>query len=151
MIDEWKEKMRRWCSLQERCTGDVRRKLQGQFDDESAVNGIVDSLVEEGFLSDERFVTSYVRTHAEYKSCGPRKILHGLRIKGFSNAAARAAVAAHSPASFQASLGALVERRRAELPEKRDRVIRFLVSRGFAVNDILRAVEEAEGLSLIHI
>ena len=45
----------------------------------------------------------------------------------------------------KAALEALVERRRAELPAKRERVIRFLVSRGFAVNDILRALEEAEG------
>ena len=145
MIDEWKEKMRRWCSLQERCTGDVRRKLQGQMEDEKGVDVIVAALVEEGFLSDERFLDSYVRTHAENKSWGPRKIVHALRAKGFSGAAANAAVAAHSQASFRASLEALVERRRAELPAKRERVIRFLVSRGFAVNDILRVLEEAEG------
>lgn len=144
MIDEWKEKMRRWCSLQERCTGDARRKLQGQMQDEEGIDAIVEALVEEGFLSDERFVASYVRTHAEHKSWGPRKIAHGLRAKGFSGAAADAAVAAHSKGSFEASLAALVQRRRAELPAKRERVIRFLVSRGFAVNDILRALEEAE-------
>ena len=60
MIDEWKEKMRRWCSLQERCTGDVRRKLQGQIQDEEEVDAIVEALVEEGFLSNERFLTSYM-------------------------------------------------------------------------------------------
>ena len=145
MIDEWKEKMRRWCSLQERCTGDVRRKLQGEIQDEKGINTIVEALVEEGFLSDERFLSSYVRTHAEHKFWGPRKIAHGLRAKGFSGSAADTAIAAHPQSSFKASLAALVERRRAELPAKRERVIRFLVSRGFAVNDILRALEEAEG------
>ena len=145
MIDEWKEKMRRWCSLQERCTGDVRRKLQGQIQDEEGIETILEALVEEGFLLDERFLSSYVRTHAEHKSWGPRKIAHGLRAMGFSGSAADAAVAAHPQSSFQASLTALVERRRAELPAKRERLIRFLVSRGFAVNDILRALEEAEG------
>ena len=88
------------------------------------------------FLSNERFLTSYVGTHAEHKSWGPRKIAHGLRAR-FSGSAADAAVAAHPQSSFKAAL-ALVERRRAELPAKRERVIRFLVSRGFAVNDILR-------------
>ena len=145
MIDEWKEKMRRWCSLQERCTGDVRRKLQGEIQDEKGINTIVEALVEEGFLSDERFLSSYVRTHAEHKSWGPRKIAHGLRAKGFSGSAADTAIAAHPQSSCKASLAARVERRRAELPAKRERVIRFLVSRGFAVNDILRALEEAEG------
>ncbi|MAI24185.1 MAG: hypothetical protein CL828_09015 [Crocinitomicaceae bacterium] len=143
MIDEWKKKMRRWCSLQDRCTTDVRKKLQAQFDDEAVVMDIVEALVEEGFLSDERFLTSYVRTHAEHKSWGPRKIAHGLRAKGFSSAEVNVALEAHSPASFQASLEVLVERRRLELPAKRERVIRFLVARGFAVNDILRALEEA--------
>ena len=75
---------------------------------------------------------------------GVRAIAHGLRAKGFSGSAADAAVAAHPQSSFKAALAALVERRRAELPAKRERVIRFLVSRGFAVNDILRALEEAE-------
>lgn len=106
---------------------------------------MVEALVEEGFLSDERFLTSYVRTHAEHKSWGPRKIAHGLRTKGFSSTEVNVALAAHSPASFQASLEVLVERRRLELPAKRERVIRFLVARGFAVNDILRALEEAGG------
>ena len=145
MIDEWKEKMRRWCSLQERCTGDVRRKLQGEIQDEKGINTIVEALVEEGFLSDERFLSSYVRTHAEHKSWGPRKIAHGLRAKGFSGSAADTAIAAHPQSSLKASLAALVESRHAESPAKRERVIRFLVSRGFAVNDILRALEEAEG------
>ena len=112
MIDEWKEKMRRWCSLQERCTGDVRRKLQGQIQDEKGINTIVEALVEEGFLSDERFLSSYVRTHAEHKSWGPRKIAHGLRAKGFSGSAADTAIAAHPQSSFKASLAALVPRRR---------------------------------------
>lgn len=145
MIDEWKKKMRRWCSLQDRCTSDLRKKLRAQFDDEAVVMDMVEALVEEGFLSDERFLTSYVRTHAEHKSWGPRKIAHGLRAKGFSSTEVNVALAAHSPASFQASLEVLVERRRLELPAKRERVIRFLVARGFAVNDILRALEEAGG------
>ena len=69
-----------------------------------------------------------------FMACGPRVF----------EWAADAAVAAHPQSSFKAALAALVERRRAELPAKRERVIRFLVSRGFAVNDILRALEEAE-------
>ena len=151
MIDEWKEKNAPVVQPAGTvCTGDVRRKLQGQIQDEEEVDAIVEALLEEGFLSNERFLTSYVRTHAEHKSWGPRKeIAHGLRAKGFSGSAADAAVAAHPQSSFKAALAALVERRRAELPAKRERVIRFLVSRGFAVNDILRALEEAEELNYL--
>ena len=144
MQDELKEKMRRWCSKQERCMGDVRRKLEGQTDDQDSIIAILQGLVEDGFISDERFLTSYVRTHADHKAWGPRKIAHGLRVKGFSIAESKAAAAAHPQAAYQASLASLVERRRTELPEKRERVIRFLVARGFAVNDILRAIKEAE-------
>ena len=145
MYEEWLEKMRRWCSLRERCTWDVEQKLRPHISNKSTVNQIVDSLVRDDFLSDERFLASYVRTHAEHKSWGPRKIVQGLRAKGFSGGQAEEAVAQYSEEGFRQILDHLILRRKADLATHREKVIRFLVSRGFSVNDILKGIEEAEG------
>jgi regulatory protein len=145
MYEEWMEKMRRWCSLRERCTWDVAQKLRGQSLSTDLVSKVVEALEIEGFLSDERFVTSYVRTHAEHKHWGPRKIVHGLMAKGFSSSDANRAVAAFPQGRFSEILDGLIERRKAELEVNRDKVIRFLASRGFPVNDIFQRIEEAEG------
>jgi len=145
MYEEWLEKMRRWCSLRERCTWEVEEKLRPHFTDKTMVKQIVEALSEAGFLSNDRFLASYVRTHAEHKSWGPRKIVQGLRAKGFSSHRAEQAVAHFSEEGFRQILERLIQRRRPELATKREKVIRFLVSRGFSVNDILKGIEEAEG------
>lgn len=145
MYEEWLEKMRRWCSLRERCTWDVEQKLRPHVSDKATVNQIVESLSREDFLSDDRFLASYVRTHAEHKSWGPRKIVQGLRAKGFSGTRAQQAVANFPESTFQEILAHLIQRRKEDLANNREKVIRFLASRGFSVNDILRGIEEAEG------
>lgn len=138
------EKMRRWCSLRERCTWDVEQKLRVQRLGSDVVSKVIESLKKEDFLSDERFVGSYVRTHAEHKNWGPRKIANGLMAKGFSSSAANRAVAAYPQERFAEILNCLIDRRKAELNVNRDKVIRFLASRGFHVNDIFQRIEEAE-------
>ena len=144
MYEEWLEKMRRWCSLRERCTWDVEQKLRPHISDKTTVNQIVESLSKEDFLSDDRFLATYVRTHAEHKSWGPRKIVQGLRAKGFSDTRAQQAVANFPESIFQEILTHLIQRRKEDLANNREKVIRFLASRGFSVNDILRGIEEAE-------
>jgi len=144
-MEEWMEKMRRWCSQQERCTHGVRGKLQRASVDDETATAVVQALLDEGFLSDDRFLESYVRTHMEYKRWGPRKILQGLREIGFSAAEVERALNHADEHRFQEILTELVERRKPELAEKRERVIRYLLGRGFLVNEVLRAIEEAEG------
>ena len=143
-MEEWMEKMRRWCSQQERSTHGARRKLQRALVDAETATAVVRALVEEGFLSDERFLDSYVRTHMEYKRWGPRKIAQGLREVGFAGYEAEKALNQVDGHRFREILAALVERRKPELAEKRERVIRYLLGRGFLVNEVLRAIEEAE-------
>lgn len=113
--------------------------------DQVEAQGVVQALVKAGFLSDERFLESYVRTHVEYKHWGPKKVVHGLRLKGFSGGVANKAVNSIASERFQEILDGLVDRRRAELKAKRDRVIRYLLGRGFHLEDIFRSIEEAEG------
>ena len=83
-------------------------------------------------------------THMEYKRWGPRKIAQGLREIGFAGYEAEKALNQVDEHRFREILAALVERRKPELAEKRERVIRYLLGRGFLVNEVLRAIEEAE-------
>lgn len=143
-MEEWLEKMRRWCSRQERCTHDAGRKLQGWGVDFDTADAVVQALLSEGFLSDERYLESYVRTHVEHKRWGPRRVVQGLRQRGFSSREAEAALDHVSAQRFREVLRELVARRAGELDTHRERVIRFLLGRGFVVNEVLSAIEEAE-------
>jgi SOS response regulatory protein OraA/RecX len=53
------------------------------------------------------------------------------------------ALAALDPATGREVLAALVARRAAELPAGRNRVIRWLVGRGYRLDEVLAAVDAA--------
>ena len=137
-MEEWVNRMRKWCSLRERCDQDVRVKLKKAELSESEVYKIIERLIREDFLSESRFLESYIRTHIEYKGWGPQKIANGLKIKGFDADKAWGAVNSWDRMDFERVLQRVLSRKEEEWKENRERVIRFLVSRGFRLEDILR-------------
>jgi regulatory protein len=137
-MEEWLNKMRKWCSIRERCELDVRTKLKKADVNESELQQLIARLIEEDFMSESRFLESYIRTHIEYKGWGPHKIANGLKIKGFDSSSAWEAVNSWDQKAFESALSRLLERRAGEWKENRERVIRFLVSRGYRMGDILR-------------
>ena len=105
---------------------------------------LVALLVEEDYLSEERFAESFVRARAEHKAWGPAKIRAGLRAKGVDSAAIERAMSAQREAVFDEGLERLVARRARELPEGRDRVVRWLLGRGFGLSEIFAALARWE-------
>lgn len=137
-MEEWLNRMRKWCSLRERCEHEVRVKLKKAELSESEIYRVIEQLVQEDFLSESRFLESYIRTHIEYKGWGPQKIANGLKIKGFDSGKAWGAVNSWDRMDFERVLEHVLSRKEEEWNENRERVIRFLVSRGFRLEDILR-------------
>tara|TARA_B100000768_G_scaffold72763_1_gene69775 strand:- start:4647 stop:5195 length:549 start_codon:yes stop_codon:yes gene_type:complete len=137
-MEEWVYKMRKWCSLRERCEQELRIKLQKLDVSENEANQVIEQLVREDFLSQSRFLESYIRSHIEYKGWGPYKIVNGLKTKGFDSNEAWGAVNLWDQSDFERALLHLFERKRGEWQDNRERVIRFLVSRGYRMEDILR-------------
>ena len=140
----WLDGMRKWCSSQERCTQDVRERLRKKGADEASIDAIQAQLNDEKYLSDRRFAEAFVRARAVYKGWGPAKIRAGLKAKGVSGTDIEAGFAALEEVTFKDSLGDLLNRRKRELPEGRDRVIRWLLSRGFSLGSILAEIESLE-------
>ena len=90
------------------------------------------------------FLESYVRAHVEYKGWGPYADHARPPKKRFFGSQAGKRGPSVPKARFKDLLAELIEKRSNELPENRERVIRFLLNRGFHVNEILRMLEEAE-------
>jgi regulatory protein len=137
-MEKWLNKMRKWCSIRERCEQDVRTKMKNADVNETEIQQVIARLIEEDFMSENRFLESYIRTHIEYKGWGQHKIVNGLKIKGFDSSSAWDAVNSWDQKAFERALIRLLERRAGEWKENRERVIRFLVSRGYRMEDILR-------------
>lgn len=127
--------------MQERSEWDARQKLKRLGASDTEAEQVIQALVVEDFLSETRFLESYIRTHLEHKKWGPAKIANGLISKGFASSRAWEALRKWDQEDFDCVLQALVARRSGELDVDRERVIRFLINKGFSLEAILKCID----------
>lgn len=79
------DKARRFCAYQDRCHLEMRMKLLewGQRGDD--LEDILASLVEDGFLNEERFARSFARGKFRFKQWGRLRIVRELRSRQVSD------------------------------------------------------------------
>ena len=76
-------KLMAYCSKMERNEQDVRRKLQLWAISANDSKKIIERLQDDGFISQDRYVKSYIRGKFVYNKWGKTKIKYGLLQKGF--------------------------------------------------------------------
>ena len=79
------KKVLRYCAYQDRCVQEVRTKLATFDMPSSEKEKIVKLLVEEGYLDDERYASTFVRSKIHLKKWGVNKIRMALKMKGISD------------------------------------------------------------------
>jgi SOS response regulatory protein OraA/RecX len=136
-MEEWMDRLRKWSSMQERCPSDARKKVIQWGGSELQAERAIARMEEENFISKERYIEAYLRVHVQHKKWGPNRVFSGLRSKGISASEAQKAVRDIPRDDVLDALNGLVERRASELPERRDRVVRFLLGKGYNLQDIL--------------
>lgn len=82
--DQVLDKMAKYCAYQERCVKDVRNKLITFDIPEEAKTEILDYLLDNRFVNDERFAKSFVRGKVNQSGWGLNKIRFHLLQKGIS-------------------------------------------------------------------
>lgn len=135
-------KMERFCAFQERCGSDVRRKLTSFHLSESQKNAVLNSLKENGFLDEARYVESFVRGKVR-SSWGRQKIVAALRAKGIPAELIDQACADISVDDYQEKLREAIAKWRRSHPDEAansPKLVRHLLSKGFRVEEALEAV-----------
>lgn len=149
MLDKVKyEKLTNFCAYSERCKNDVAekcKKLEIPIDEQ---HGYLRLLEEEGFLSEKRFAASFVRSKAN-RSWGPKKIEMGLKAKGVSPSIFLPLIADLQKPLLIEKIQALVLKKAKSVKgetaaERKQKVVRFLLSKGFAYD----LIKEALGATL---
>ena len=79
------KKVLHYCAYQDRCTQEVRTKLATFDMPDSEKERIVKLLVDEGYLDDERYASTFVRSKIHLKKWGVNKIKMSLKMKGISD------------------------------------------------------------------
>ena len=80
--DQVLDKMAKYCAYQERCVKDVRDKLKTFEISEEEKTKILDYLLDNRFVNDERFAKNFVRGKVNQSGWGMNKILFHLMQKG---------------------------------------------------------------------
>ena len=133
-----KSRAMRFLARREHTRVELKRKLAVRAREGEDVDGLLDELMQKGWLSDARFAEQAARAKA--RRFGPIKLAHYLKSRGVGEEAIAAGL--HRAGSDGlASLQAVWRKRFGAPPaDERDRMrqVRFLQGRGFAVDDIFR-------------
>lgn len=78
------DKLRKYCAYQERCQQEVRDKLYSYGMNSEEVESAIVELIQENYLSEERFAEAYVRGKYKIKKWGRNKIIQTLKQKQVS-------------------------------------------------------------------
>lgn len=79
------EKIKHYCSYQERCHSEVKDKLYSNSLKKNEVDEIVSLLIENNYLNEERFAIQYAGGKFRMKQWGRRKIQYELQQKGVND------------------------------------------------------------------
>jgi regulatory protein len=145
-ISEALAKARAYCARQERAQQEMRDKLYAWEVPAKDIESIISQLIGEGFLNEARFAEHFAVSKLRQKGWGLRKIEAALRQRQVSEPCIRAALKAIDREERSGKLRELVVKRWAREKEsdafrKRQKVMAYFLRRGFASEEVKRALE----------
>jgi regulatory protein len=130
-----------YCSQAERCSYDVRRKLDAWEIAKDEQDKIIRQLQQERFLDERRYCRAFVNDKSKYAHWGVYKIKYALKKKQIPDDLIREALQNLDPEENRERLRQLIEQKRKSVKGKnkfeiRQKLIRFAVGRGFPLEEI---------------
>ena len=141
---EWKEKIKRWCAKGERSLHETNEKMcrLGATREEAA--DYLKTLENEGFVSEQRFVSAFIHDHLVLKNWGPLKMRFALKKMGCSSSLIDSELGKCSDLAIDKALKNTISTRFSLYPDEhktnRERLIRYLQNRGYTLDNILTAL-----------
>jgi len=132
------EKAKKYCAYQERSQWEVRQKLHSWQLPEEQTEWIISELISENFLNEMRYAKTYTEGKFRIKGWGREKIKYNLKAKGVSNYCITKALEGIAEA-YDSRLQQEAEkwlRTHAVGPQQQQKLIAFLMRKGYAYNDI---------------
>jgi len=141
------QKARHYCGYQERCHSEAQEKLYSFGLRKPQVEAALATLIEEGYLNEERFAVQYAGGHFRLKQWGKVRIRYQLKQKHVSDYCIKKALAAIDEEEYSRTLARLAEQKWESLKEEENVLTRkqklqsFLQQKGYEI-DLIKAVAE---------
>lgn len=141
------QKLRHYCGYQERCHSEVREKLYslGVFKKEH--DAIIATLIEDGYLNEERFAIAFAGGKFRVKQWGRVKIKYELKQKQVSEYSIKKALQQIKEDEYRAALKKLAEEKYESLKDeqhlvRKRKTVDYLLQRGFEMELVMGIVVE---------
>jgi regulatory protein len=135
------------CSRGETCTFDIQAKLKAWGLEQEDAERVINQLRKEKYLDDERFARAYVKDKFHFNHWGRQKIAYMLHNKNISRDIQEAAFEEIEPDAYSEKLVKLIAEKEKTIKaknklDKRNKLMRFAMGRGFESNMIFMAFKE---------
>lgn len=144
-------KIEYYCSYQERCHNEVILKLNSLSVSKDKIDIILAHLIENNFLNEERFATSFARGKHNIKKWGKIRIENELKQRNISKYNISKALKEISNENYILTFNELAEKnwdsiRETNLQKKKKKFFDFLLRKGWESNLIYEKMKEFEML-----
>ena len=132
------------CSRREYCPGDIRLKLQSWGLEENDAERIIEILIKENFLNENRYAEAFVKDKFNYNKWGKVKIAAHLKMKKIPAGIINAALDIIDDELYRKTLNDLIATHRRGIKAKnqydlKGKLLRYGLSKGFE-SDLLYGI-----------
>ncbi|MGN0187877.1 MAG: regulatory protein RecX [Candidatus Cryptobacteroides sp.] len=150
-------RLRRLCSMREYCSQDILAKASAAWlracpddaDGAAAFAGrALESLRKDGYVDDFRYASAFARDKSSLSGWGPVKIRYALSAKRIDADVIAAALQEIDSSKASDRLRGLLEvkmRQLGDVPDRRLRLLRFALSRGYSYDEAASAIDSLSG------
>jgi len=149
---ETREKIKRWCDMQERAHSEVLQKLKTWEVDTHDAEQILTELISENYINEERFARAFVSGKFRIKKWGWQKIKSTLRLKGVSNYSIELAKEEINDADYRHTMVELIRKKWPLIKansawEAKQKLLRYAAGRGYHPEEVHSVINnELSGL-----
>lgn len=143
--EEALKKLLHYCNYQDRCEKEVITKLNSLELDDSDKRFVLEFLREEGFVNDERYCRSYVKSKLNLKKWGINKIKVSLIAKGIDKEMIDNVLSDIDYDLYKEELVNLIRNKKIEGSDpykRRAKLIRYAISKGYSYPEIIEAMNQ---------
>jgi regulatory protein len=148
-IAEAEEKIFKYCHYQPRSQEEVLRKLRSMPIIPDAVDELLVNCITNGWVKEADFAYQYVTGKFRQKGWGKNKIRNGLYAKGVREPILSESLATIDDEEYEASIRTIASKKAKNITgrnawEKHQKLLRYLLQRGYALDEIQKALHAPE-------
>jgi len=140
------QKLKPYCSYQERCHSEVNEKLYNLGVRKSDHDEVIATLIEQGYLNEERFAVAFAGGRFRIKEWGRLKIKYELKQRQVSDYCIRKALAQIEEGEYLVTLQKLAAEKYAALKReqwlvRKKKTIGYLQQKGYELNLVNEVID----------